>query len=75
MNQKNIVGVGNIYASESLFLAKINPKKISKKISLDESDKLVKSIKKVLRYAIKMEALLLMIFIRLMAIKDILNSN
>ena len=54
MNQKNIVGVGNIYASESLFLAKINPKKISKKISLDESDKLVKSIKKVLRYAIKM---------------------
>ena len=54
MNQKNVVGVGNIYASESLFLAKINPAKISKTISLNECDQLVKSIKKVLRLAIKM---------------------
>tara|TARA_B100001769_G_C21688306_1_gene380720 strand:- start:6 stop:596 length:591 start_codon:yes stop_codon:yes gene_type:complete len=54
MDQKKLVGVGNIYASESLFLAKILPIKKAKKISLDECDRLVKSIKKVLRYAIKM---------------------
>ena len=54
MDQKKLVGVGNIYASESLFLAKILPTKKAKKISIDECDKLVKSIKKVLRYAIKM---------------------
>ncbi len=54
MDQKKLVGVGNIYASESLFLAKILPTKKAKKISIDDCDKLVKSIKKVLRYAIKM---------------------
>ena len=25
MNQKNVVGIGNIYASESLFLSNVNP--------------------------------------------------
>ena len=54
MDQKKVVGVGNIYASESLFLAKISPTKEAKKISLEECEKLVKSIKKILRYAIKM---------------------
>ena len=54
MDQKKIVGVGNIYASESLFLAKVDPNKLSKKITIDECEEIVKSIKKVLRYAIKM---------------------
>jgi len=54
MDQKKIVGVGNIYASESLFLAKIRPDKSASKISMDDCYELVKSIKKVLRYAIKM---------------------
>ena len=54
MDQKNIVGVGNIYASESLFLAKINPNRVSKNVSNSECEELVKSIKKILKRAIKM---------------------
>ena len=53
MDQKNVVGVGNIYASESLFLAKINPKRLSKDISIKDCECLVKSIKTILKYAIK----------------------
>ena len=48
-----MVGVGNIYASESLFLAKINPNKPAKNVPIDEIANLVKSIKKVLSNAIK----------------------
>ena len=54
MDQKRIVGVGNIYASESLFLAKIKPNRSCKKMSIDDCSKVVKAIKKVLRYAIRM---------------------
>ena len=53
MNQKNVVGIGNIYASESLFLSGINPQKNSQKLTLDECNKLVSSSKRVLREAIK----------------------
>ena len=53
MDQKIVVGVGNIYASESLFLSMINPKKLSKRISLKECDRLTKAIKRILRYAIQ----------------------
>ena len=44
MDQKNIVGVGNIYASESLFLARINPSRLSRDLSLKDCENLVKSI-------------------------------
>jgi formamidopyrimidine-DNA glycosylase len=54
MDQKKVVGVGNIYASESLFLASINPLRPAKKISLLECDDIIKAIKKVLKQAIKM---------------------
>ena len=54
MDQKKIVGVGNIYASESLFISSISPLRKAKKIKLEDCDKLVKAIKKILRYAIKM---------------------
>ena len=54
MDQRKVVGVGNIYASESLYLSSISPLRKSKKINLDECEKLVKSIKKILKYAIKM---------------------
>ncbi len=48
-----VVGVGNIYASEALFLAGINPHRPANKISSTDYDKLTKSIKTVLRNAIK----------------------
>ncbi|MES2803138.1 MAG: bifunctional DNA-formamidopyrimidine glycosylase/DNA-(apurinic or apyrimidinic site) lyase [Bdellovibrionota bacterium] len=52
MNQKNIVGVGNIYACEALFLAAINPFKISSKIKKESFLKLIAAIKKNLKQAI-----------------------
>ena len=53
MNQKYVVGVGNIYASESLFLAKINPLKASCLLSIQECNLLVQSVKKILNKSIK----------------------
>lgn len=53
MNSHIVVGVGNIYANEALFLAGINPKRAAKKVSSKEYDLLVTAIKKVLQLAIK----------------------
>jgi len=53
MNHTIVVGVGNIYASESLFLAGIHPKRPANSISLNEYRKLCDAIKKVLKRAIK----------------------
>ncbi len=53
MDSKVVVGVGNIYASEALFLAGIRPNRPSGKVTKAEYTKLVKSIKKVLKAAIK----------------------
>lgn len=53
MNQKNVVGIGNIYASEALFLSKINPVKQSNKLTIEECKRLTASSKKILNSAIK----------------------
>lgn len=53
MNSHVVVGVGNIYANEALFSAKINPKRSANKMSLKEYDTLAKAIKKILQQAIK----------------------
>jgi len=53
MNGFVVVGVGNIYASESLFLARISPKIIAGKISLKRYQTLVQSIKSILAEAIE----------------------
>jgi formamidopyrimidine-DNA glycosylase len=53
MEGRIVVGVGNIYASESLFLAGINPKRIAGKISRERCDKLAAAIKQVLAAAIE----------------------
>ena len=45
MNANIVVGVGNIYASEALFLAKIRPQKISKKLT----KKIVKTYQNLLK--------------------------
>ncbi len=52
MNAKYIVGVGNIYASESLFYAGIDPLRQPKSLTDVELQKLVLNIKKVLQAAI-----------------------
>ena len=53
MNGQIVVGVGNIYASEALFRAGISPRRSAKRMKRAEFDALVKSIKVVLRAAIR----------------------
>ncbi len=53
MNSHIVVGVGNIYASESLFMAGIHPKRKAGRISAKRYEKLVQAIKSVLTQAIK----------------------
>ena len=53
MNGQIVVGVGNIYASEALFRAGISPRRSAKRIKRAEFDALAKSIKVVLRAAIR----------------------
>ena len=53
MDQNIVVGVGNIYASESLFLAHIDPRRLANKISLDQCEHITVAIKKILKRAIK----------------------
>ena len=53
MNQSIIVGVGNIYACEALYMSSIRPDKKCKYITLKQCDNLVKSIKYVLKKSIK----------------------
>jgi formamidopyrimidine-DNA glycosylase len=54
MDQRFISGIGNIYANEILFLAKIRPNKISSKLSLVDIGRLHPSIDKVLKRALKL---------------------
>ena len=53
MNSNIVVGVGNIYASESLFAAKISPYKLARELNNNEISNLVLSIKNILIKAIK----------------------
>ena len=54
MNQKYIVGVGNIYASEALFMSGIHPSRLGKDITKRDCEKLVSAIKSVLKKSIKL---------------------
>ncbi|ANU37753.1 bifunctional DNA-formamidopyrimidine glycosylase/DNA-(apurinic or apyrimidinic site) lyase [Vibrio scophthalmi] len=53
MDNKVVVGVGNIYASESLFSAKVHPTRTAGSLTLAEWDSLVAEIKQVLTTSIK----------------------
>ena len=53
MDNKIVVGVGNIYASESLFLSRINPSKPAQNLTKNEILHLIQSIVFVLNEAIK----------------------
>lgn len=52
MNQKYLVGVGNIYASEALFRSKINPKKKAEKVTFAQYELLWTEVRAVLQEAI-----------------------
>ena len=53
MNSHIVVGVGNIYASEALFRAGINPKIAAGRIGISRCEKLVQAVKETLKLAIK----------------------
>lgn len=52
MSNEIVVGVGNIYATESLFLAKIHPQNAAKTMNYEQCAVLIQTIKKVLQQAI-----------------------
>ncbi len=52
MNNQNVVGVGNIYANESLFLSGLHPLKPAFELTFKQCEKLVETIRQVLAAAI-----------------------
>ena len=54
LNQKLLSGVGNIYADESLFRAKVRPRRSASSLTLAELAKLHKGLQQVLREAVKL---------------------
>jgi formamidopyrimidine-DNA glycosylase len=53
MNSQQVVGVGNIYASEALFRARIAPRRAARRLTRKEAHALAQAIKEVLAEAIK----------------------
>ncbi len=53
MNSRIVVGVGNIYASEALFRARISPRRAAGRISRAQAKSLAKAVKDVLAEAIR----------------------
>jgi formamidopyrimidine-DNA glycosylase len=53
MNSQIVVGVGNIYASEALFRARVAPRRAARRITRAEAHALVQSIKEVLAEAVE----------------------
>jgi formamidopyrimidine-DNA glycosylase len=53
LNQKLLSGVGNIYADEALFRAKVRPRRRAASLAREELERLHMSLKKVLREAIR----------------------
>ena len=53
MNNRVIVGIGNIYANEALFIAGINPQISAGDLSIRRYKKLVQAVKQILLQAIK----------------------
>jgi formamidopyrimidine-DNA glycosylase len=53
MNSQQVVGVGNIYASEALFRARIAPRRAARRLTRKEAHALSQAIKDVLAEAIK----------------------
>src|SRR5581483_8045532 len=52
MNANIVVGVGNIYANESLFRARVHPRRRARRVTRAECERLVTSIRETLRDAL-----------------------
>ena len=54
MDSGKLGGVGNIYANDGLWDAKIDPRRVAKSLSNEEADRLVVSLKKVINLGIEL---------------------
>lgn len=54
LDQALIAGVGNIYASEALFLARISPRRKSCSLTTSETERLLRAIRRVLSASIRL---------------------
>ena len=64
MNAHVVVGVGNIYANEALFMAGIDPRRAAGTVTLAEYERLAAEIRTVLAYAIERGGTTLRDFVR-----------
>jgi len=55
MNQQLLSGLGNIYADESLFVARIHPLAQPGRVSARKAHRLFKAVRKVLEHAVKLQ--------------------
>lgn len=53
LDQRTVAGIGNIYACEALFYARISPKRSAARVDRERAAKLVRAVRAVLRDAIK----------------------
>jgi len=53
MDQRRVAGVGNIYASEALFRAGVDPRRPGRELTADEVKRLHRTVRRVLREALK----------------------
>ena len=53
MDQRRVAGVGNIYASEALFRARVDPRRPGRDLELDEVKRLHRTVRSVLREALE----------------------
>ena len=53
MNNKFVIGIGNIYSTESLFLAGVSPNRLVKNLSIVECNSIVDKIKNILLFSIE----------------------
>ena len=75
MDNKLVVGVGNIYASESLFAAGIHPDRLASSLSLAECELLARVIKAVLLRSIEQGGTTLKDFLQMMVNRAISLRN
>lgn len=53
MDQKHVVGIGNIYANEALFAAKVDPSKPGKKVGVEAAGRIREHSRRILEAAIR----------------------
>lgn len=53
MDQEKMAGMGNIYANDALFVAKVLPHRIAKTLTYKEIEALYKSVKQIIQEGVK----------------------